>query len=105
MIGAWCGVIPIGLDWDRPWQVRALAFVASILQLFLPQAWPLTPAYGAIFGHVLGSLVAFSVSSVYLLAQASIQATAELEKAGKRPEPVAPKTKATRSNAAKKKVQ
>ena len=22
LIGAWLGVIPIGLDWDRPWQVN-----------------------------------------------------------------------------------
>jgi hypothetical protein len=21
-LGAWIGVIPIGLDWDRPWQVK-----------------------------------------------------------------------------------
>ncbi|KAF9648315.1 hypothetical protein BDM02DRAFT_3144582 [Thelephora ganbajun] len=87
MIGTWCGVIPIGLDWDRPWQ-----------------AWPLTPAYGAIFGHVLGSLAAFSVSFIYLLAQANIQATAELDTIAKAPESSTPKTKATKAKA-KKKVQ
>jgi len=85
MIGAWCGVIPIGLDWDRPWQ-----------------AWPLTPAYGAIFGHVLGSLAAFLVSSVYLLAQANVQATAELENLAKPSKLGAPKTQGTKAKAKKK---
>ena len=61
--------------------------------VFFFQAWPLTPAYGAIFGHVLGSLAAFFVSSVYLLAQANIQATAELEKAKKASEDETPKGK------------
>ncbi|CCA67396.1 probable Splicing factor 3B subunit 5 [Serendipita indica DSM 11827] len=37
VIGAWCGTYPLALDWDRPWQ-----------------AWPLTPAAGAIIGHVVG---------------------------------------------------
>lgn len=23
-LGAWVGVIPIGLDWDRPWQVTTM---------------------------------------------------------------------------------
>jgi len=64
----------------------------------------LTPAYGAIFGHVLGSLTAFFVSSVYLLAQANIQATVELQQAAKASEPEAPKTKVTKAKA-KKKVQ
>jgi mannitol-specific phosphotransferase system IIBC component len=63
----------------------------------------LTPAYGAIFGHVLGSLVAFFVSTVYLLAQANIQATAELEKARKASEPEKSQSKATKTKA--KKVQ
>ncbi|GJE86359.1 GPI biosynthesis protein family Pig-F-domain-containing protein [Phanerochaete sordida] len=47
VLGCWSGVIPIGLDWDRPWQ-----------------AWPLTPAWGAIGGYVLGSLLALGVSNV-----------------------------------------
>jgi hypothetical protein len=63
----------------------------------------LTPAYGAIFGHVLGSLAAFLVSSVYLLAQADIQATAELAKMKKAAELEKPQTKATKTKA--KKVQ
>jgi hypothetical protein len=53
----------------------------------------LTPAYGAIFGHVLGSLAAFFVSSVYLLAQADIQAIAELEKAKRATQSETPKAK------------
>ena len=24
IVGAWCGVIPMALDWDRPWQVCCL---------------------------------------------------------------------------------
>ena len=62
----------------------------------------MTPAYGAIFGHVFGSLVAFFVSSVYLLAQANIQAILELQKNAKVPE--VPKTKVAKGKA-KKKVQ
>ena len=104
MIGAWCGVIPIGLDWDRPWQVYIFTLHHFCLKSYLLQAWPLTPAYGAIFGHVIGSLVAFFVSSVYLLAQASMQATSELQKTTKTSEPEVPKTKAVKAKA-KKKVQ
>lgn len=40
LLGAWTGMIPLGLDWERAWQ-----------------QWPLPPAYGAITGAVLGSLV------------------------------------------------
>ncbi|KAI0943029.1 hypothetical protein AcV7_002285 [Taiwanofungus camphoratus] len=47
VFGCWSGAIPIGLDWDRPWQ-----------------AWPLTPAYGAISGYVLGLLGALVVNGV-----------------------------------------
>jgi len=43
--GCWVGAIPLALDWDRPWQ-----------------AWPLSPAYGALFGHVLGSVCALGLS-------------------------------------------
>jgi len=74
------------------------------LQLFLLQAWPLTPAYGAIFGHVLGSLAAFLVSSAYLLVQANVQANAELQKMAKTSEPRGTKTRGVKSKA-KKKVQ
>ncbi|KAI0074352.1 hypothetical protein K474DRAFT_1581460, partial [Panus rudis PR-1116 ss-1] len=47
VLGCWVGAIPIGLDWERPWQ-----------------AWPLTPTYGAIAGYVLGSLWAVSVNGL-----------------------------------------
>ncbi|TFY78262.1 hypothetical protein EWM64_g5752 [Hericium alpestre] len=59
-LGAWAGVIPIGLDWDRPWQ-----------------AYPLTPAYGAAFGHVLGALGALGVSGLLWLAQTGREANEE----------------------------
>ncbi|KZV91341.1 hypothetical protein EXIGLDRAFT_97710 [Exidia glandulosa HHB12029] len=43
VLGAWAGAFPIALDWDRPWQ-----------------AWPLTPAFGAVLGYIVGSLVALA---------------------------------------------
>ncbi|KAI1792460.1 GPI biosynthesis protein family Pig-F-domain-containing protein [Ganoderma leucocontextum] len=51
--GAWLGVIPIGLDWERPWQ-----------------AWPLTPTFGAVAGFIVGSLLAMVVGATLELAQA-----------------------------------
>ncbi|KAH9947873.1 GPI biosynthesis protein family Pig-F-domain-containing protein [Amylocystis lapponica] len=47
VLGCWSGAIPIGLDWERPWQ-----------------AWPLTPAFGAMSGYILGSLAALTVSGI-----------------------------------------
>ncbi|KIY53841.1 hypothetical protein FISHEDRAFT_13815, partial [Fistulina hepatica ATCC 64428] len=44
VIGCWCGAIPTALDWDRPWQ-----------------AWPLTTAYGAVFGYIMASLLAVTL--------------------------------------------
>ncbi|KAF9001192.1 GPI biosynthesis protein family Pig-F-domain-containing protein [Cyathus striatus] len=44
--GCWFGVVPIALDWDRPWQ-----------------AWPLTPAFGAIGGYVLASIFCLTVNA------------------------------------------
>ncbi|KAH9173918.1 GPI biosynthesis protein family Pig-F-domain-containing protein [Lactarius sanguifluus] len=52
-LGAWFGVIPIGLDWDRPWQ-----------------AYPLTPAAGASLGYMTGALLAFGVNVVLFFADA-----------------------------------
>ncbi|KAF8961414.1 GPI biosynthesis protein family Pig-F-domain-containing protein [Flammula alnicola] len=49
--GCWLGVIPIALDWDRPWQ-----------------AWPLTPAFGAIGGYIISSIAALTVNAVIHLA-------------------------------------
>ncbi|EMD36950.1 hypothetical protein CERSUDRAFT_114862 [Gelatoporia subvermispora B] len=56
LLGCWSGAIPIGLDWERPWQ-----------------AWPLTPAYGAVAGYILGSLAALVVSSIKHLAEADVR--------------------------------
>ncbi|KAI0048659.1 hypothetical protein FA95DRAFT_1605038 [Auriscalpium vulgare] len=52
--GAWVGVIPIGLDWDRPWQ-----------------AYPLTPAYFGAAGYLIGAIAALVVSAVLYLAGVS----------------------------------
>jgi len=57
LVGSWIGAIPIALDWDRPWQ-----------------AWPLTPAYGAVAGYVVATLMAFTVATINLLAQVHISA-------------------------------
>lgn len=58
VLGCWAGVIPVGLDWDRPWQ-----------------AWPLTPAWGAMAGYVLGSLWAMTVTNVKEIVDLGISAT------------------------------
>jgi len=52
VIGCWIGAIPIALDWDRPWQ-----------------AWPLTPAFGAIGGLILSSISALTVTTMVHVAQ------------------------------------
>ncbi|KAI0332208.1 hypothetical protein GY45DRAFT_1369356 [Cubamyces sp. BRFM 1775] len=57
MMGCWAGAIPIGLDWERPWQ-----------------AWPLTPAFGAVGGCIVGSLIALLVSATLAFAQVDRQA-------------------------------
>jgi len=62
--GAWIGVIPIGLDWDRPWQ-----------------AYPLTPLFGATVGYALGALFALGLSIVYYLAALDMADTAASEPA------------------------
>ncbi|KAJ7857022.1 GPI biosynthesis protein family Pig-F-domain-containing protein [Mycena leptocephala] len=51
LIGCWVGVIPIALDWDRPWQ-----------------AWPLTPALGAVVGYILSSIAALTASAIRFFA-------------------------------------
>lgn len=51
-LGTWVGVIPIGLDWERPWQ-----------------RWPLPTAYGAVSGYIVGSLIALAVSAIQHLAE------------------------------------
>lgn len=42
ILGAWCGAIPIPLDWDRPWQ-----------------QWPFTCVIGLLCGYIVNSLVSF----------------------------------------------
>lgn len=42
LVGVWIGVIPIPLDWDRPWQ-----------------KWPITLLLGAYSGSFIGSLLVF----------------------------------------------
>ncbi|KAI0372354.1 PIG-F-domain-containing protein [Pilatotrama ljubarskyi] len=66
VIGSWAGAIPIGLDWERPWQ-----------------AWPLTPAFGAVGGYIVGSLVALLVSATYAFAQVDRDAQQAQAQAGK----------------------
>ncbi|KAG9007072.1 hypothetical protein FRB90_009560 [Tulasnella sp. 427] len=51
IVGCWLGAFVLPLDWARPWQ-----------------AWPLVPAYGSIFGYIVGSLVSVVFSSVKSLA-------------------------------------
>ncbi|KAH9903330.1 GPI biosynthesis protein family Pig-F-domain-containing protein [Cubamyces lactineus] len=65
MIGCWAGAIPIGLDWERPWQ-----------------AWPLTPAFGAVGGCIAGSLIALVVSAILAFAQVDRQAQQAQAQAG-----------------------
>ncbi|KDQ09517.1 hypothetical protein BOTBODRAFT_36924 [Botryobasidium botryosum FD-172 SS1] len=51
LIGCWLGAFALPLDWERPWQT-----------------WPLTPAFGAIAGHILGSVVSLVISGTLYLA-------------------------------------
>jgi phosphatidylinositol glycan class F len=61
--GSWIGVIPIALDWDRPWQVSIPVYCSIVgASLKYLQAWPLTPAFCAIGGYIVASLVALTVS-------------------------------------------
>ncbi|KAI0701944.1 GPI biosynthesis protein family Pig-F-domain-containing protein [Cytidiella melzeri] len=66
LLGCWTGVIPIGLDWERPWQ-----------------AWPLTPAWGAMCGYILGSLWALLVNDLKEVVQLGIAAQRSDEKGQK----------------------
>lgn len=67
IIGAWLGTIPIALDWDRPWQVSFSISswqCTSISADAKAQAWPLTPAYGAISGYIVASIISLTVNTV-----------------------------------------
>ncbi|CAE6433589.1 unnamed protein product [Rhizoctonia solani] len=60
IIGCWLGALPMPLDWDRPWQ-----------------AWPLTSAYMAVIGHLIGSGASLAVSiAQFLLIEAQLEKTA-----------------------------
>ncbi|KAH7337651.1 GPI biosynthesis protein family Pig-F-domain-containing protein [Rhizoctonia solani] len=61
VIGCWLGGLPMPLDWDRPWQ-----------------AWPLTSAYTAVVGHLIGSGVSLAVSiAQFLLIEAQLEKSAD----------------------------
>ncbi|KAJ6519195.1 GPI biosynthesis protein family Pig-F-domain-containing protein [Mycena sanguinolenta] len=62
LAGAWLGVIPIALDWDRPWQ-----------------AYPLTPALGAIAGYILASIAALTASAIGFLAEEHLRSVRAAE--------------------------
>ncbi|GMM51149.1 hypothetical protein DASB73_021070 [Starmerella bacillaris] len=54
LIGAWLGVIPIALDWDRNWQ-----------------AYPITIVLGAYIGYVVGMVIGFLWHSMHTPAPGS----------------------------------
>ncbi|KAJ9121069.1 hypothetical protein QFC24_005050 [Naganishia onofrii] len=54
LIGAWFGVIPLALDWDRPWQT-----------------WPLPPVLTSIIGFIFGGLASFMHSIAVEAVEAS----------------------------------
>jgi phosphatidylinositol glycan class F len=75
VVGCWLGVIPIALDWDRPWQVRILTSydVERRLITQISQAWPLTPAFGSILGYIIASMCALTMSATKYLADEHIR--------------------------------
>ncbi|QRV98935.1 GPI biosynthesis family Pig-F protein [Ceratobasidium sp. AG-Ba] len=61
IVGCWLGALPMPLDWDRPWQ-----------------AWPLTSAYMAVVGHVVGAGTSLAVSvAQFLLIEAELEKRSE----------------------------
>ncbi|KAK4683747.1 GPI ethanolamine phosphate transferase 2/3 subunit F, partial [Tremellales sp. Uapishka_1] len=52
LVGAWCGVLPIPLDWDRPWQ-----------------SYPLTPTIGSILGFIIGGYASWLHSALEIMHQ------------------------------------
>jgi phosphatidylinositol glycan class F len=74
LIGAWFGVIPLALDWDRPWQVRqhyprlSLTWIADH---FILQTWPLPPVLTSIIGFIFGGLASFMHSIAVEAVEAS----------------------------------
>lgn len=71
LLGAWVGVIPIGLDWDRPWQVTTgCALCLQAVKLTHLKAYPLTPAAGASLGYIIGALLALGMNILLFLVDA-----------------------------------
>ncbi|KAJ9120099.1 hypothetical protein QFC22_002997 [Naganishia vaughanmartiniae] len=67
LVGAWFGVIPLALDWDRPWQT-----------------WPLPPVLTSIIGFIIGGLASFMHSITVEAVEASkaaVTTQAEAERA------------------------
>ncbi|KAJ7075418.1 GPI biosynthesis protein family Pig-F-domain-containing protein [Mycena belliarum] len=60
ILGCWAGAIPIALDWDRPWQ-----------------AWPLTPAFGAVAGYIVSSIAALTANAVRFFADEHLRTLRE----------------------------
>ncbi|KAJ9103819.1 hypothetical protein QFC21_002281 [Naganishia friedmannii] len=54
LVGAWFGVIPLALDWDRPWQT-----------------WPLPPVLTSSIGFIVGGLASFMHSIALEAVEAS----------------------------------
>ncbi|WWC92410.1 uncharacterized protein L201_007367 [Kwoniella dendrophila CBS 6074] len=70
IIGAWCGAIPIPLDWDRPWQ-----------------SYPLTPAVSSILGFIAGGFASWlhsALEDTFIEEQKKSVQVAPRKKKGKR---------------------
>lgn len=77
VVGCWLGIIPIALDWDRPWQVSVDVNTISLFRrMTFDKAWPLTPAVGAIAGYIFSSIAALCVNGVVHMAQEYSRAAA-----------------------------
>ncbi|KAJ9117759.1 hypothetical protein QFC20_000037 [Naganishia adeliensis] len=66
VIGAWWGVIPLALDWDRPWQT-----------------YPLPPTFTSLIGFIVGGLASF-MHSIFLEAVEASKAVVSSAQAGER---------------------
>ncbi|KAL4248610.1 hypothetical protein ABKN59_004365 [Abortiporus biennis] len=86
-LGCWVGAIPLGLDWERPWQ-----------------AWPLTPAYGILSGYIIASLCASATSGITYLAQADIYLTQQQQLEKEAASRTKPRTKSGKKSKTKPSV-
>ncbi|KAJ7241699.1 GPI biosynthesis protein family Pig-F-domain-containing protein [Mycena haematopus] len=64
LAGCWAGVVPIALDWDRPWQV----------------CLPPPPALGALAGYISLSIGALTASALLFVAGEHSRSVGEKEK-------------------------